>query len=218
MTSTKPKVKICGLKTAADVQACLSCAADFIGLVFYAPSPRAVTPQQAKEALAPLTQTPVNKRPKITGLFVNPSDNALREILAEIDLDLIQLHGDETPERCGLIRGLFNTPVMKAIPVAVKQDLIDLEPYEKNCDWILFDTKSSDPAIKGGSGHSFDWSLLQGIRHTKPWMLAGGLTADNITGALSILSPDALDVSSGVEREKGVKDHAKIKDFITAVR
>ena len=211
-------IKICGLTTEESLRSAAENGADFIGLVFYPPSPRAVMTDQAAALAKTIRHIPASARPQLTGLFVNADDALIADVLNHVPLDLLQLHGDEPPQRCRDVRTQFDLPVMKAIPVATQDDLKHLAAYQDACNWILFDTKSGNSAEKGGTGQCFDWALLSDIRHTTPWMLAGGLNRDNITDALQRLSPDAVDVSSGVEEQRGVKNSAMIKEFIETVR
>jgi phosphoribosylanthranilate isomerase len=204
-------VKICGLKDPENLKAAIDAGARFVGFVFYPGSPRAVT---AEEAASLAKQVPPSVRR--VGLFVDPKDGMLQKTLDAVPVDMIQLHGQETPERVAEIKAKFKKPVMKAIPVATKYDLEELEAYENAADWILFDAKNDEKI--GGTGTSFDWALLQGKNFKKPWMLAGGLTADNVNEALAVLKPRVVDVSSGVESAPGEKDTAKIYAFIKAVK
>jgi len=203
-------VKICGLKDPAALSAAIENGADFVGFVFYPPSSRFIDIEVAAE-LVKYVPTTI----KIVGLFVNADDRLLRQVLDHVPLAMIQLHGQETPQRVVEIKNRFGLPVMKAIAVAGHEDLELVSAYEEVSDWLLFDTKTRE---HGGSGQTFDWTILQGRSFQKPWMLAGGLRRDNITEALSILRPDAVDVSSGVEREKGVKDPEKIREFLKLIR
>lgn len=207
MTATK----ICGIKTPEALNATIDAGARFIGFVFYTNSVRYIAPDQAAQ-LSRLMPTGVRS----VGLFVNPSDRELEQVLGRVPLDMIQLHGDETPERTAEVRVRFEMPVIKALPV---RDVADIEvayAFQDVADWLLFDAKAPSGEY-GGTGTSFDWRLLDGRRFTKPWMLSGGLTADTVGQALAILKPDAVDVSSGVEAERGMKDAAKIRAFIDAV-
>lgn len=204
-------VKICGIKDPENMTAAIEAGANFIGFVFYEPSPRYIEPDIAK-TLSQQLPTGV----KAVGLFVNPTDEYLEEITGFVPLDIIQLHGDESPQRVNAIREKFAMPVMKAIRVASAEDLSDLAEFEKAADWILFDAKSQSEY--GGTGHAFDWGILKDMQLSKPWMLGGGLNAGNVKDALSILSPTAVDVSSGVEITRGQKDVRKIKDFIRAIK
>ena len=152
------------------------------------------------------------------GLFVDPSDELLEQTLGGIGLDMIQLHGNEPPGRVAEIKSRHNIDVMKAIRVASKDDLRELEGFEAAADWLLFDSRPPKADLPGGTGHSFDWTILADQSFKKPWMLGGGLNIDNVGEALSILKPDAVDVSSGVESARGIKDPDKIKAFIQTVK
>ncbi len=204
-------IKICGINTAEALEAAVDAGAEYLGFVFHPSSPRAIDAETARYLTNKTPTTVMN-----IGLFVDPSPAEITKILECADLDMLQLHGNETPEQVQAIRSQCGLPVMKAIRVSSKADLEYVPAYEKVCDWLLFDTKS-DKAM-GGSGESFDWNLLSGMFFLKPWMLAGGLNADNVTQALAALSPKAVDVSSGVEDAPGVKSPAKIKNFIETVR
>ena len=200
-------VKICGLKTPDAVTAAIEEGTDFIGLNFYEPSPRYVD-----VGIATYIARYIPDKTKIVGLFVDPDDNTLANTLTHVRLDMIQLHGTETPERVAAIREKFGKPVMKVIPVTGKDSLICVDSYEAVADWLMFDAKGEK--LPGGNGISFDWSILKDRTFKKPWMLAGGLNVYNLQEALSILSPTAVDVSSSVESEPGVKDPDKIRAFI----
>ncbi len=203
-------VKICGLKDPELLRAAVGAGADYVGLVFYPGSPRHIEPAAAQ---ALLREIPADV--SVVGLFVNPTDKELRQTLSFVKPGMIQLHGDESPLRIIEIRAAYKIPVMKAIRVAGAQDLNGIEKYEAVSDWLLFDTKVEGQA--GGTGKTFDWTLLEGRTFKKPWMLSGGLNAANVGGALNVARPDAVDVSSGVESAPGVKDAAKIRAFIEAV-
>lgn len=205
-------VKICGLKTPETVDAAVKAGVNFIGFVFYPPSPRAITPKEAAELIGTLPEDV-----KAVGLFANPTDNDIKKTLEETPLDMLQLHGEETPERLRELRNQFSLPIIKAFPIASKADLDPIADYTPHCDWLLFDTKS-ESSIPGGTGKSFDWNLLKEMQFDRPWMLSGGLNSINVTKALSILTPRAVDVSSGVESQRGVKDAGKIKEFIKTVK
>lgn len=206
-------VKICGLSDPESLEVAVQSGARFVGFVFYPPSPRNVSFDIAWN-LARAVPTGVRS----IGLFVNPEDEELERIVTGIQLDMIQLHGDETPGRVNEIKERFSMPVIKAIRVANKYDLEDIEGYESAADWLLFDAKPANATLPGGTGQSFDWNILKGREFKKPWMLSGGLDTDNVKEALSILKPNAVDVSSGVESEPGLKDADKIKEFIKAVK
>ncbi len=203
-------VKICGLSDPKNLTAAIDTGARFIGFVFYPPSPRHVEINTAKE-LALMIPTGV----RAVGLFVDPTDEQLTETLGKVQLDMIQLHGNETTQRITEIKERYKLDVMKAIAISGPEDLERLNEYETVADWLLCDTPSAN---HGGSGESFDWDIITKHEFTKPWMLAGGLTPENVGEALSRLSPNAVDVSSGVESARGIKDVAKIKAFIEAVK
>ena len=203
------KVKICGLSEPESVTVAANAGAAFIGFVFYKASPRYVTPEQAGK-LARLVSKDVEK----VGLFVNPSEEDLENALKHVDLTMLQLHGQESPQHLAQIRGRFSLPIIKAFNIADQSDLEELETYDPVADWFLLDSKPQNASMPGGTGIAFDWSVLENRTFTKPWMLSGGLNAKNIETALKHLEPDALDVSSGVESEPGVKDLNKIKAFI----
>ena len=205
------KVKICGLTEPNSLTAAIEAGADFIGLVFYPPSPRHVEIEVAKY----LTNF-IPDNVEAVGLFVNPDDETLTNTLNDVPLTMIQLHGDETPARVQEVKNKFNLPVMKAISVSSNDDLTNISAYEDSADWILFDAKGED--LPGGNGTAFDWNILKDYTGSKPWMLAGGITPANLSEALQILSPDALDVSSGVEGAKGIKDNDKIRSFISLTK
>lgn len=208
---TPTAVKICGLSEPETLQTAIDAGARYVGFVFYPPSPRHVSFDIAWN-LARAVPTGVRS----VGLFVDPSDEELERVVTGIQLDMIQLHGNESPGRIAEIKSKYAMPVMKAIRVRDESDLDTIEGFEAAADWLLFDAKSDK--APGGTGERFDWSLLAGRTFSKPWMLSGGLDAGNIGQALSVLSPDALDISSGVETAPGQKDSAKIKTFIDAVK
>ncbi len=186
-----------------------------VGLVFYPPSPRAVTAEIAAELTRML---PTGTR--AVGLFVDAGDDQIGAVTARVPLDLLQLHGDEPPRRVAEIKDRFGLPVMKAIRIATAADLGALPDYEAVADWILFDAKA--PAnvrtLPGGTGMAFDWQLLRGIRIGRPWMLSGGLTAQNLAEAVAITGAKMVDVSSGVEDRPGVKSVARIQEFLAAAK
>ncbi len=203
------KIKICGITNEEALAATENAGADFVGFVFHAKSARNIDIQNAAN-LARKT------RLISVGLFVDPNDETWRRVLAHVPLDMIQLHGAETPARVAAIKSMTGLPVMKVIPVATKDDLTSVPAYEAVADWLLFDTKKI--GVHGGSGQAFDWSILNGFKIQKPWMLAGGLTPENAGTALAKLKPTAVDVSSGVESSRGVKDACKIAAFVETIR
>ncbi len=206
--------KICGLTTAESVAAAVRHGARYVGFVFYRPSPRNVTPALAA-ALAAIVPAGVTR----TGLFVDADDETLAEVLEKAPLDLLQFHGEESAERVAAVKRRFGKPVMKAIPVAGESDLAVAARYYGVADRLLFDAKPPKGApVPGGNGLVFDWELLGGRRWPLPWMLSGGLTAQTLGDAVRITHADAVDVSSGVEREPGVKDPEKIAAFLARAR
>lgn len=188
--------------------------ASHVGLVFYPPSPRFVTSDQAA-GLAERSGPGVAK----VGLFVDADDDTFDTVVSRVDLDLLQLHGDETVARVADIRHRFGLKVMKVIKVAGAGDVESAEAYVDVVDWLLFDARVPNAdALPGGNAVSFDWRLLGGHRWTRPWMLSGGLDAANVGEAARISGAAFVDVSSGVERVRGRKDADKISAFLAAVR
>ena len=206
-------VKICGLSDPQNLQTAIDAGTRFVGFVFYEPSPRNVSFDTAWN-LARAVPTSIRS----VGLFVDPDDELLERVLTGIQLDMVQLHGNETPGRVAEIKDKYKMEVMKAIRVREESDLEGIEGFEAAADWLLFDSKPEKATLPGGTGHSFDWSLLEGRTFSKPWMLGGGLSPENVGDAIKQLSPNAVDVSSGVESAPGQKDPAKIKAFIEAVK
>ena len=211
--------KICGLSDPAAVQAAAEGGARFMGLVFYPPSPRCVTPEQAGE----LVRRAPDDIAKV-GVFVDPSDADIARVLAQAPLDFLQLHGAETPERVAGIRAFAGCGVIKAVRVARAADIADAAGYGAVADWLLFDAKapaSDQGALPGGNARRFDWRLLSGraaaAGHGCPWILSGGLDAANVAEAVKISGARAVDVSSGVEAEPGRKDPARIRAFLKVV-
>jgi len=208
------QVKICGVNDAAGFDAAVAAGADFIGFVFFPPSPRAVTPGQAAALAARAAGGPQR-----VGLFVDPDDALLAAVLAVVQLDLIQLHGEETPERAAAVRARFGRPVMKALGVAAPADLARLADYAPAVDRFLLDAKPPPGApLPGGNAAPFDWRLVAGRAIPRPWLLAGGLTPENVAAAVRQSGAPGVDVSSGVERARGVKDPGKIAAFVAAAR
>ena len=197
--------KICGITRIEDALAAVEAGADAIGFVFYPKSPRAVSVQQARAiiaALPPFIST--------VGLFVNASPCELNETLDAVPLDLLQFHGDETPEQC---EG-YHRPFIKALRVQAGDDIAASCRLYSRASGILLDTFVS--GVPGGTGETFDWALIpSGLE--KPIILAGGLTSANVAQAIAQVRPYAVDVSGGVEQSKGLKDHAKIRAFMSAV-
>lgn len=207
------RTKICGLTTDAQVEAAVKAGAAYVGFVFFEKSPRNVTTKQAR-ALALRVSDGVCK----VALVVDPSDAELDAILAEVPIDMLQLHGNESPKRVTEVKARYGLPVMKAIGVANLDDLRKLDDYVCVADQILVDAKPPENTVlPGGNGLSFDWQLIAGQRWAVPWMLAGGLTPENVAEAVKVTGARQLDVSSSVESTPGVKDEAKIAAFLAAV-
>jgi phosphoribosylanthranilate isomerase len=209
------RAKICGLNHPAAVAAAIAGGASHLGFVFYAPSPRAVDPLKAA-ALAVSVPPGIVK----VGLFVDASDEEIARSLAEAPLDMLQLHGDETPRRVKDVRRRFGKPVMKALRIASAADIAAADEYLPALDWLLFDAKPPPEmkgALPGGNAVSFDWSLIAGRSWSKPWMLSGGLNIGNLAGAVRITGATTVDVSSGVEDSPGRKSPDKITAFLRLV-
>lgn len=207
------RVKICGLTQPAQVERAGRLGAAFLGFVFYPPSPRAVDPALARELVAM-----VPDGAQSVGLIVDASDHEIETLLDAVPLDLLQLHGHETPERIRAIGLRFGCRTIKALRVETADDLVGLDEHADAADMILFDAKPPrDAAWPGGHGLPFDWRALEGRAPGRPWLLAGGLTAGNVAAALALTKAPILDVSSGVESRPGVKDPAKLDAFFAAV-
>lgn len=210
------QAKICGINDATAMQTAVAGGATFVGLVFYPPSPRSLEPEKAAElaALVPEGVTTV-------GLFVDPDDTLIDTVLAKVPLDLLQLHGAETPARCQALRTRTGLPVMKAIKVADARDVESAHAYEGAVDWLMFDAKAPKEmknALPGGNALAFDWTLLAGREWPMPWMLAGGINPDNVVAAVKASGTRVVDVSSGVESAPGHKDPARITAFLNALK
>ncbi|PIW28077.1 MAG: phosphoribosylanthranilate isomerase [Rhodospirillales bacterium CG15_BIG_FIL_POST_REV_8_21_14_020_66_15] len=207
-------VKICGLKTVDAVEAAVDAGADLVGFVFFKKTPRYVTPPVAS-GLAGHVPADVIK----TGLTVDATDDELAVIVASGAVDLLQLHGTETPERVAEVRRKFALPVMKALPIARPEDVEAARAFEAVADRLLFDAKPPAGAERpGGNALAFDWGLLAGTRWNVPWLLAGGLTPENVQAAVRLSGAPGVDVSSGVESAPGVKDIGLIRAFVQAAK
>lgn len=205
-------MKICGLRTVQDVAAVAAAGAAYAGFVFFPKSPRHLTVEQA--AVLALAAPPGLAK---VALVVDAEDAALDAIVEGIALDMLQLHGHESPERVAEVRARYGLPVMKAVGVADEGDLAALFDYSTVADQILIDAKPpKGAALPGGNGLSFDWRLVAQRRWLRPWMLAGGLTAENVAEAVRLTNARQVDVSSGVESAPGQKDAAKIAAFVRA--
>jgi phosphoribosylanthranilate isomerase len=211
---TDVRVKICGLRSLSDVAAVVSSRATYAGFVFFAKSPRNLTIEQARK-LAFASPPGLAK----VALTVDAGDAMLDDLVDQIPLDMLQLHGHETPERVAEVKARYGLPVMKAIGVAEEADLSGLMEYALVADQLLIDAKPpKDATVPGGNGLSFDWRLLVGRKWLKPWMLAGGLTPENVAEAVRLTGARQVDVSSGVEASTGVKDPLRIAAFVKAAQ
>ncbi len=208
-------VKICGLTAPDHVRAAVDAGARYLGFNFFAKSPRYVSPQQAAE-LATHVPAGVAK----VALVVNASDEVLDDITQNAPFDILQLHGGESIERVQQIKDRYGLPVMKVIGVADEADLATIDAFSEVADQLLIDAKPPKNAVlPGGNGLAFDWRLLAGRKYwRKPWMLAGGLTPDNVAEAIRMTGARQVDVASGVESAPGVKDATLMKAFIDATR
>jgi phosphoribosylanthranilate isomerase len=204
-------VKICGLGDAAGLEAAVAGGASLVGFVFYPPSPRSLAPEVAGR-LAAAVPAGIAR----VGVVVDPDDVFLDQLLAQVPLDHLQLHGAESAERVATIRARTGCRVIKAIKIAERADLAAIPAYEAVADLLMFDAKPpKEPGLlPGGNGLSFDWRLLAGIEVRHPWLLSGGLDAGNLPDAVRLCRAPTVDVSSGVETRPGVKDPAKIRRFL----
>ena len=207
--------KICGINDSVAMDTAIDAGASHVGLVFYPPSPRSVTRELAAE-LAAIAGTHAVR----TGLFVDPDDTLIDDVLARVPLDLLQLHGGESPERVAALKAHTGRMVMKVIRVGSAADIDLAKPYLDVADWLMFDAlppRDMENALPGGNAVSFDWSLLAGREWPLPWMLAGGLNVDNVAEAVELSGATTVDTSSGVEDAPGRKNPSKIRAFVAAV-
>lgn len=206
-------VKICGLSTPETVEAALAAGADMLGFVRFERSPRHLSLETA-EALGRL----VGKRARKVLLTVDADDAALAAAIEALAPHILQLHGNETAARVAALKARFGLPIMKAIAIGAPADIAQIAIYEDVADFLLLDSRPAETSLPGGTGKSFDWSLLADLKLRKPWLLAGGLTPGNIGAALAMTHAPGVDVSSGVESAPGVKDRAKIAAFLANAR
>ena len=207
-------VKICGLKTPEALDAALDAKADFVGFVFFAPSPRHVELDAAR-----LLGARAQDRAGKVALTVDADDATHDAIVDALRPDMLALHGKEAPERVAELRKRFGRPVMKALPVETASDLDAVPAYAGVADWLLFDARAPRDATRpGGLGRPFDWTLVKQLDAGIPFMLSGGLDPSNVAQAIAITRAPAVDVSSGVESAPGVKDVLKIYAFVRAAR
>ena len=208
------RVKICGLRRLADVKAVAAAGAAYAGFVFFAKSPRHLTVDAARPLLLAVPEGLAK-----VALTVDADDAALDAIVEALPFDMLQLHGHESPDRVAQVRARYGLPVMKAVGVADAGDLAAVFEYSLVADQVLIDAKPpKGAAIPGGNGVAFDWRLLAGRRWLRPWMLAGGLTPENVAEAIRLTGARQVDVSSGVESAPGVKDAGRIAGFVAAAK
>ncbi|MGX7705595.1 phosphoribosylanthranilate isomerase [Methylobacterium sp. Gmos1] len=217
MSPASPKtclVKICGLSTPDTLEASLAAGADLIGLVHFRKSPRHVDLD-----LGAALSRQARGRAERVALLVDPDDALVEAVVAALDPDWLQLHGNESPERVAAVKARTGRPVMKALGIATADDLARAAGYHGIADRLLYDAKPAPNAVlPGGNGHAFDWSLLAGAGRDHPFMLSGGLTPGTVAEALAVTAAQAVDVSSGVELSPGRKDPDRIAAFVAAVR
>ncbi|MGM0506649.1 MAG: phosphoribosylanthranilate isomerase [Bacteroidota bacterium] len=210
MKRRRTEVKVCGITSLEDARFLSGAMADYLGFIFHKPSPRAIDPARAGAIINWI------EGPETVGVFVNHPLDELNEIVRQCGLDMVQLHGTESPDYCHLI----DKPVIKVIHVEegdTPETLVDrAEAYLSAADYLMFDHRIGDQW--GGTGESFDWSLLSSISREKPIFLSGGLGPDNITDAIRTVQPFAVDVNSGLELEPGVKDYDKVEAFFDRIR
>lgn len=205
-------VKICGLTQPDHVAAAVAAGARYIGFNFFPKSPRYVDPETCARLGAEVAPGVAK-----VALVVNPDDALLDEITGKAPIDMIQLHGQESPDRVAEIRARYGLPVMKVVGVAGPEDIAKLDDYADVADQLLVDAKApKGAALPGGNGVPFDWTLLQGRHWTVPWMLAGGLTPANVALAVRLTGARQVDTASGVESAPGVKDAGLMQAFIDA--
>ncbi|MGR3289744.1 MAG: phosphoribosylanthranilate isomerase [Paracoccaceae bacterium] len=208
------QVKICGLREQSHIHAAVAAGAQYIGFMFFEPSPRNLSLSQATELVSHVPAGVAK-----VAVTVNAGDAELEQIVASLGLDMLQLHGSESPDRVAEIRARFGVPVMKVVGVRDEGDLPALDDYGQVADQLLVETKPpKDAVLPGGNGIAFDWRLVAGRRWPVPWMLAGGLTAGNVAEAVRLTGARQVDVSSGVETAPGVKDAGKIQAFLQAAQ
>jgi len=208
------RVKICGLTRAEDVAAVAAAGAAYAGFVFFPKSPRHLDPAAARALMLAVPEGIAK-----VALTVNATDAELDALIADLPIDILQLHGRESPDRVAAVRARSGLPVMKAVGIATEADLPALEDQGRAADMLLVDAKPAPgAALPGGNGLAFDWRLIAGRRWPVPWMLAGGLTPDNVAEAVRLTGARQVDVSSGVEAAPGVKDAARIADFVRAAQ
>ncbi|MCO6180676.1 phosphoribosylanthranilate isomerase [Ciceribacter sp. RN22] len=209
-----PDIKICGLKTSEAVDRAVERGATYIGFIFFEKSPRNIEPD-----MAGTLADRVRGRVKIVAVTVDADTDELDEIVEQLKPDILQLHGNESPERLLMLKALYGLPIMKAFSIREPDDLKRIEPYIGIADRFLFDAKAPNGSeLPGGNGVPFDWRVLRTLDGSVDYMLSGGLNKDNVAEALRETGARGIDVSSGVECAPGVKDTAMIDEFFAAVK
>ena len=202
------EIKVCGINDKISMHTAIKCEVDYIGFVFYKNSPRNISINFSSELLKLR-----NKITKIVALTVDPNDEFLFQLKKIVKPDYIQIHGNENPSRCMEIKNMLDIPIIKGFSVKDKVSLLRLtKEFEDICDILLLDAPSE--TLPGGNGKKFDWEILRDFKSKKKWMLAGGLNIDNVKKAIDTSKPPAIDISSGLEIKKGIKDPRLIEDFI----
>jgi phosphoribosylanthranilate isomerase len=213
---SKLTVKICGMNSQTAVDAAIASGVDYLGFVFFPPSPRSLTPEFASSLMAERSDDF-----KVVAVVVNPSDKLLEEITNHLAPDIFQLHGSETAEDITNIKQKFNTKIIKAIKISKLEDFEEVSKFDKVADFLLFDAaapENTTHSLPGGNGISFNWNWLSDASLETPWFLSGGLNISNINEAIKITGATAVDVSSGVEDKAGIKNNKKIIEFMKTVR
>ena len=213
---SKLTVKICGMNSQTAVDAAIASGVDYLGFVFFPPSPRSLTPEFASSLMEERSDDF-----KVVAVVVNPSDKLLEEITNHLAPDIFQLHGSETAEDITNIKQKFNTKIIKAIKISKLEDFEEVSKFDKVADFMLFDAaapENTTHSLPGGNGISFNWNWLSDASLKTPWFLSGGLNISNINEAIKITGATAVDVSSGVEDKAGIKNNKKIIEFMKTVR
>jgi phosphoribosylanthranilate isomerase len=210
---TSVAIKICGITTPEALDAAIGARADYVGFNFYAPSPRNLRLKEAAE-LGPRATGRITK----VGVFVDAEDQVIADAVEAAGLEVLQLHGAETPQRVAEVKARFGLPAWKVLPISAGRDVGLATAYKDAADFILFDAKTPKGALPGGMGLAFDWSLLALYRGGMPWGVAGGLTPENVAEAITITGAPLVDTSSGVESAVGIKDLGRIRAFCAAAR
>ena len=213
---SKLTVKICGMNSQTAVNAAIASGVDYLGFVFFPPSPRSLTPEFASSLMEERSDDF-----KVVAVVVNPSDKLLEEITNHLAPDIFQLHGSETAEDITNIKQKFNTKIIKAIKISKLEDFEEVSKFDKVADFMLFDAaapENTTHSLPGGNGISFNWNWLSDASLETPWFLSGGLNISNINEAIKITGATAVDVSSGVEDKAGIKNNKKIIEFMKTVR